>query len=299
MEDQDVTNLFRVKAGVPVRLRDYDPAWAGIKGMSKLRTEEAKLAASEMLQRNLKRLADAQELLAASRTYAVLIVLQAMDAAGKDGTIKHVMSGVNPQGCQVFGFKQPSAEELEHNFLWRYGKCLPQRGQIGIFNRSYYEEVLVVRVHPAALERQKLSRAGSGHALWQERYDDINHFEQHLTRNDTVILKFFLHVSKKEQARRLRERLDNPRKQWKFSEADLAERAYWEGYVRAYEDALSATSTKHAPWYIIPADHKWIARSLVSQILTDTIQRLGLKYPELTKARETALAAARKLLDGE
>jgi len=299
MDDPDLTSLFRVKAGVPVRLRDYDPAWAGIKGISRLQTAEAKRAAAEILQRNLKPLSEAQDLLMASRKYAVLMVLQAMDAAGKDGTIKHVMSGVNPQGCQVHAFKQPSVEELEHNFLWRYSKCLPERGHIGIFNRSYYEEVLVVRVHPAFLERQKLSGAGHDHALWPQRYDDINHFEQHLTRNDTVILKFFLNVSKKEQARRLRERLENPKKQWKFSEADLAERPHWDEYMRAYEDALGSTSTKHAPWYIIPADHKWIARSLVSQILTKTIQGLDLKYPELTKEHKAALAAAKKLLDPE
>jgi PPK2 family polyphosphate:nucleotide phosphotransferase len=226
-------------------------------------------------------------------------VLQAMDAAGKDGVIKHVMSGVNPQGCQVFGFKRPSDEDLEHNFLWRSGRCLPPRGRIGVFNRSYYEEVLVVRVHPEWLERQKLATSKRGTALWQDRYEDINQFEKHLTRNGTVILKFFLHVSKKEQKRRLLERLDDHDKQWKFSVADLAERAHWREYGEAYEDALSATSTKHAPWYVIPADHKWVARSLVSEILTKTIHRLGLKIPQPTKEHQAALAKARRLLEGE
>jgi len=221
-----------------------------------------------------------------------------MDAAGKDGLVKHVMSGINPQGCQVFSFKRPSDEEVGHDFLWRYVKSLPPRGRIGIFNRSYYEEVLVVRVHPEWLERQKLPLKHRG-LLWQHRYQEINQFERHLTRNGTVILKFFLHISKKEQKRRLLERLENPAKHWKFSEADIAERAYWPQYVEAYEDALSATSTKHAPWHIIPADHKWVARSLVSAILTHTIQGLDLEFPRLTKERRAALAKAKRQLEQE
>ena len=299
MSKQDLTRPFRVKPHAKVRLHGYDPAWAGTKEMRRLGNDRLKQDAHEFIQQNLERLSQAQELLWASDRYALLVVLQAMDAAGKDGLIKHVMSGVNPQGCQVFGFKRPSDEELEHNFLWRYSKSLPPRGRIGIFNRSYYEDVLVVRVHPEWLERQKLPDSERGPALWQGRFEDINQFEKHLARNGTVILKFFLHVSKKEQKRRLLERLDNPEKHWKFSEADLAERAHWPEYVEAYEHVLSATSTKDAPWYIIPADHKWVARWLVSEILTNTIQELDLKFPQPTADRQAALVKARRFLQRE
>ena len=243
MAKQDPIRLFRIKPNTRVRLRDHDPAWTG--------TVQTKQEANELLDRNLKRLDAAQELLYASNRYALLVVLQGMDAAGKDGTIRHVMSGVSPQGCQAFSFKQPSEEELRHDFLWRCDRDLPERGKIGIFNRSYYEEVLVVRVHPEYLQTQHLPGAKPGMALWRQRYDDINAFEKHLTRNGTVILKFFLNISKKEQRRRLLERLDDPNKHWKFSAADVAERGYWKDYMEAYEDALSATSTEHAPWYII------------------------------------------------
>jgi len=266
--------------------------------MRKLRGDQLKRDAQKIIMRNLERLSDAQELLWASDKYALLVVLQGMDAAGKDGMIKHVMRGLNPQGCQVFSFKQPTDEELEHDFFWRYGKRLPPRGRIGIFNRSYYEEVLVVRVHPEFLDKQKLP-AKAGRAFWEERYEDINCFERHLERNHTVILKFFLHISKREQKRRLLARLENPKKQWKFSPADLAERACWNDYVKAYEDALSSTSGKHAPWYIIPADHKWVARSVVSEILTEAVQRLDLEFPKLTKEKREALLEARKLLEQE
>src|SRR4051794_14355295 len=228
--------------------------------MEELGKDALKERARQVLDQNLEDLAEAQELLYADDRYSVLIVLQAMDAAGKDGTIKHVMSGVNPQGCQVFSFKKPSAEELDHNFLWRYMRCLPERGRIGIFNRSYYEDVLVVKVHPELLDGQKLPPGKRGKSFWEARYEDINAFERHLVRNGTVILKFFLHVSKKEQKRRFLERLERPEKQWKFTAADLAERGYWSKYMEAYEDALSATSTRWAPWYIIPADHKWATR---------------------------------------
>ena len=299
MPGKKLTHLFRVKPGARVRLRHYDTAWAGTKEMRKLGEDRLKQDAQELIRQNLDRLAGAQDLLWASDKYAVLIVLQAMDAAGKDGLIKHVMSGVNPQGCQVVAFKRPADEDVEHDFLWRPSRYLPPRGRIGIFNRSYYEEVLVVRVHPEWLERQKLPRAQYGPALWQERYEDINQFEKHLVRNGTVILKFFLHVSKKEQKRRLLERLDNPRKHWKFSEADLAERAHWHEYMVAYQDALSATSTKHAPWHIIPADHKWVARWLVSEILTKTIQGLDLEFPRLTKDQEATLMKAKRQLARE
>jgi len=296
MAHEQLSHLFRVKPGDKVRLRDWDPAWAGTKQMRKLRGDQLKREAQKIIKRNLERMADAQELLWATDKYALLVVLQGMDASGKDGMIKHVMRGLNPQGCQVFSFKQPTDEELEHDFFWRYGKRLPPRGRIGIFNRSYYEEVLVVRVHPEFLEKQKFP-SKHGPAFWEQRYEDINCFERHLERNRTVILKFFLHISKHEQKRRLLERLENPKKQWKFSPADLAERACWNDYVKAYEDALNATSGKHAPWYIIPADHKWVARSVVSEILTEAVQRLDLKFPKLTKEKRAALLEARKLLE--
>jgi PPK2 family polyphosphate:nucleotide phosphotransferase len=226
----------------------------------------------------------------------MLVILQAMDAAGKDGTIEHVMSGVNPQGCQVFGFKKPSAEELDHNFLWRYMKVLPERGRIGIFNRSYYEDVLVTRVHPELLDEQKLPPAKRNRSFWDERYDDINGFERHLVRNGTVILKFFLNISKEEQKRRLLDRLDDPSKHWKFSLSDLAERSFWNVYMKAYEDALGATSTPWAPWYVVPADQKWVTRSVVADILVSTIKSLDLSYPKVTKEQKRVLDRARKQL---
>jgi PPK2 family polyphosphate:nucleotide phosphotransferase len=222
-----------------------------------------------------------------------------MDAAGKDGTIKHVMSGVNPQGCQVFSFKKPSVEELDHNFLWRYMRCLPERGRIGIFNRSYYEDVLVVKVHPGLIEQQKLPPGKRGKSFWEDRYEDINAFERHLVRNGTVVLKFFLHVSKGEQKRRFLERLERPEKHWKFSAADLAERAFWDRYMEVYEDALSATSTAWAPWYVVPADRKWVTRAVVADLLTAAIRGLDLKYPEVTEEQRRALAEARKRLADE
>jgi PPK2 family polyphosphate:nucleotide phosphotransferase len=295
MPDKNLAERFLVKPHTKVRLRDWDTAWAGTKPLQNLKGDELRQEARETIRRNLERLSDAQELLWASDRHALLVVLQGMDASGKDGLVKHVMSGLNPQGCQVTSFKQPSEEELEHDFLWRYAKALPPRGRIGIFNRSHYEDVLVVRVHPEWLDKQKLP-AKRGHSLWEHRYEDINQFERHLSRNGTVILKFFLHVSKKEQKRRLLNRLENPKKHWKFSPADLAERAFWPDYVEAYQDALSVTSAKHAPWFIIPADHKWVARLLVSDILTRTIEGLHLKFPELTKEQRIALAKAKKLL---
>jgi PPK2 family polyphosphate:nucleotide phosphotransferase len=227
------------------------------------------------------------------------MILQAIDAAGKDGTIKHVMSGINPQGCQVFSFKKPSAEELNHNFLWRYMKALPERGRIGIFNRSYFEDVLVVKVHPEILELGKLPPGKRGKSFWHDRYEDINAFERHLVRNGTIVLKFFLNVSQKEQKKRLLERLDNPAKNWKFSAADLAERAYWDQYMEAYESAINATSTEWAPWHIIPADHKWGTRTLVAGILAHAIRRLDLKFPEVSDEQKQALLVARKKLEQE
>ena len=294
-----IEQLLRVPPGKKIRLRDYDPGWAQTKELKQLGKDAAKARAQEILQENLAALAEAQGLLYANDVYSVLVCFQAMDAAGKDGTIKHVMSGVNPQGVQVFSFKTPSAEELDHNFLWRYMKALPERGRIGIFNRSYYEDVLVVRVHPDLLERQKLPPGKRGASFWNDRYEDINAFERHLVRNGTIVLKFFLNVSRKEQEKRFLERLDNPEKNWKFSAADIAERAHWDDYMEAYEDALRATSTEWAPWYVIPADNKWGARAVVADILTAAIRDLGLTPPKVSPEQRRALAAARKKLLAE
>ena len=231
---KNAERLFRVRPNGRVRLKDHDPGWAGGSEFKELKNDELKARAKSFLQKNLEALAEAQERLYANDIYSVLIVLQAMDAAGKDGTVKHVMSGINPQGCQVFSFKKPSDEELDHNFLWRYMRALPERGRIGIFNRSYYEDVLVVRVHPEILDHCKLPPGKRGQRFWEERFDDINRFERHLERNGTLVLKFFLHLSKKEQKRRFLERLDNPDKNWKFSGADLKERDYWDKYQEAF-----------------------------------------------------------------
>jgi PPK2 family polyphosphate:nucleotide phosphotransferase len=252
-----------------------------------------------MLQSEQRELSERQNLLYADNRYSLLIILQGMDASGKDGTIRHVMSGVNPQGCRVTSFKHPSAEELDHTFLWRYAKCLPERGSIGIFNRSWYEEVLIVRVHRAVLADQQLPPGKRGKAFWKQRYEDIGSFEQHLARNGTVIIKIFLNISKAEQKKRLLERLKNPEKNWKFSPGDVRERRHWDVYVVAYEDALEATSTELAPWYIVPADQKWVARSIVASIVTDTIGRLDLRYPELSETQRADFAAARQELLSE
>jgi PPK2 family polyphosphate:nucleotide phosphotransferase len=297
---EDIVDLFRVPVGKKLRLKDHSPGWKQTGEFEELGKDALKERAKATLEQNLADLAEAQSLLYANDRYAVLIVLQAMDAAGKDGTIKHVMSGVNPQGCQVFSFKKPSAEELDHNFLWRYMKCLPERGRIGIFNRSYYEDVLVVKVHPELIGRQlPREKEKVGKKFWEERYEDINTFERHLVRNGTVILKFFLNVSKGEQKRRFLERLERPEKHWKFSTSDLAERGYWDDYMSAYEDAFSATSTEWAPWYIVPADYKWITRTVVADIVTTTIQGLDLKYPEVTAEQRKLLDEARIKLSKE
>jgi PPK2 family polyphosphate:nucleotide phosphotransferase len=296
---KDIIDLFRVPAGKKLRLKDHNPGWKQTKEFEDVGKDALKERTKEVLDQNLKDLAEAQTLLYADDRYSVLIVLQAMDAAGKDGTIKHVMSGVNPQGCQVFSFKKPSAEELDHNFLWRYMKSLPERGRIGIFNRSYYEDVLVVKVHPELLGRQLPREEKVGKKFWEERYEDINAFERHLVRNGTVILKFFLNVSKDEQKRRFLERLDRPEKNWKFSPSDMAERGYWDDYMAAYEDALSATSTEWAPWYVIPADYKWVTRAVVADVVTTAIRGLDLKYPDVTDAQRKLLADARKKLEAE
>lgn len=299
MLPKEIIDLFRVKPGKKFRLKDHDSGWAQTEKMKELGKETARQRARELLEENLSELYDAQDKLYADDRYSVLVIFQALDAAGKDGTIKHVMSGVNPQGCQVFSFKKPSVEELDHNFLWRCMKALPERGRIGIFNRSYYEDVLVVKVHPELLETQHLPDGKRGKSFWEDRYDDINAFERHLVRNGTVIVKFFLNVSKKEQKRRFLERLDDPRKHWKFSPSDIAERAFWDDYQQAYEDALSATSTDWAPWYVIPADHKWVTRAVVAEILTSTIRDLDPKYPKLSEDQHTALSAAKAKLEAE
>ncbi|MCI0378302.1 MAG: polyphosphate kinase 2 family protein [Gemmataceae bacterium] len=299
MPERPFIKLFRVPAGKKISLKDYDPGWRQSKELEELGKDEVKSRAKAILEKDLAELAKAQELLYADDRHAVLIILQAMDAAGKDGAIKHVMSGINPQGCQVYSFKKPSSEELDHNFLWRCMKRLPERGRIGIFNRSYYEDVLVVKVHPELLEQSKLPAGKRGKSFWEDRYEDINTFERHLVRNGIVILKFFLNVSKEEQKRRFLERLERPEKHWKFSAADLEERGFWDDYMRAYEDALSATSTDWAPWYIVPADHKWVTRTVVAAIVSTTICGLDLRYPEISEAQRKELAEARKRLEKE
>jgi PPK2 family polyphosphate:nucleotide phosphotransferase len=251
----------------------------------------------EVLAEHIEKLSSLQQLHYASNRYALLLIFQGIDSAGKDGAIRHVMSGVNPQGCQVFSFKQPSAEELEHDFLWRTTRCLPERGRIGIFNRSYYEEVLVVRVHPEILRNQGLSEElRDEKTIWEERYRSIVDLENHLYRNGTRILKFFLHLSKDEQRKRFLERIDEPDKNWKFSLADIHERKYWKDYVHAYEECLNATSTRHAPWYVVPADDKENARLIVSQIVLDTLNDLKMAYPKTTPKRRLELKSIRKLL---
>jgi PPK2 family polyphosphate:nucleotide phosphotransferase len=293
---KDIIDAVRVPPGKKMRLKDHDPSWAGDKKSPKA---ERKQFAQEQLTQDLDALSASQEKLYAANTYSILLIMQAMDAAGKDSTIKHVMTGVNPQGCQVYSFKHPSAQELQHNFMWRYARTLPERGRIGIFNRSYYEEVLIVKVHPELVQAERLPNGKVNDKFWQARYEDINAFEHHLTRNGTVILKFFLNLSKDEQRRRFLERLDNADKHWKFSDSDLAERGYWDDYMRAYEDCLSATSTEWAPWHVIPANHKWVSRALVAHIIATTIEALDLKYPEVTPQMRERIEAARKELAAE
>lgn len=298
MIEGKIINHFLVRPGKRFRLRDHKTNWVP-NSLAALGDEFVKETARKILEKNIRELADAQDLLYASDTYSVLVIFQAMDAAGKDGTIKHVMSGVNPQGCQVYSFKTPTTEELDHNFLWRCMKALPERGRIGIFNRSYYEDVLVVRVHKELVANQRVPNAKPNKTLWKERYEDINAFEQHLVRNGTVILKFFLNVSKKEQKKRFLERLNTPDKNWKFSVNDIKERQYWDDYMEAYEDAIKATSTPWAPWYVIPADRKYIARAAVADILARTIQSLELSYPKVSAEQKLELKKAKKQLESE
>ncbi|HEY6825191.1 MAG TPA: polyphosphate kinase 2 family protein [Steroidobacteraceae bacterium] len=280
---------FRITKDKGFRLKDFDPA-----DTRDLRME--KKEAAELLQRGTEWLAREQELLYAQDRWSLLLIFQAMDAAGKDSTIKHVMSGINPQGCQVCSFKTPSAEELDHDFLWRHTKCLPERGHIGIFNRSYDEEVLVVRVHPDILEQQKLPAACVSKDIWTQRLADIARFEQYLTRQGTIILKFFLHVSRAEQKKRFLDRLDNPQKHWKFEAADVRERAYWSDYQSAYQEAIRATASQQAPWYVVPADNKWFTRLVVAAAIVKALDELDLSYPRISPKKMRELRATRAML---
>ncbi len=299
MIQENYIRKCRVIPGKKVDLKRFGTGWAQDEELKAAGKEAVKEQALEILEQNRRELDSAQELLWASDTYAVLIILQGMDTSGKDGTIKHVMSGVNPQGCRVTSFTVPSDEELDHDFLWRYWRHLPSRGEIGVFNRSYYEEVLVVKVHPEIIERQRIPGKKRNKKFWKERYEDINAYERHLTRNGTVVLKFFLHISKEEQKKRLLDRLKTEEKLWKFSVSDLSERRYWDDYIEAYEDMLHATSTDRAPWYVIPADHKWVARTLVADIISTSIQSLDLRYPAVSDEQRAAIRHARKELDQE
>ncbi len=282
---------FRVSKGRKFRLKDVDPGETlGLKSEDKPRAKEA-------LAIGVQALAQLQDMLYAQDRWAVLLIFQAMDAAGKDGAIKHVMSGLNPQGCQVFSFKAPSAEELDHDYLWRCMRCLPNRGDIGIFNRSYYEETLVVRVHPEFLARQKLPTELVTPRIWKERFRDIRCFERYLARNGILVRKFFLYLSKKEQKRRFLERIENPDKQWKFSSSDVQERQYWDEYMEAYQEMIQHTATKEAPWYVVPADNKWFTRVVVAAAVIDALASLDLRYPQVDEAKLKELAAAKRALN--
>ncbi|MDZ8106375.1 MAG: polyphosphate kinase 2 family protein [Nostoc sp. DedQUE12a] len=285
-------DAFIVPPGSKISLKkNYDPAY---------KTDfYQKVDALTKLKSDIERLANYQNILYAQNTYALLIIFQAMDAAGKDSTIKHVMSGVNPQGFQVFSFKGPSAEELDHDYLWRTTKALPERGRIGIFNRSYYEETLVVRVHPEMLKKQQLPKFPEGNQIWKQRFQEINNFEKYLVDNGVIILKFFLNVSKSEQKKRFLQRIEFPEKNWKFSASDVRERAFWNDYMDAYEEVFNQTSTKWAPWYIIPADRKWFTRLIVADIICTKLEELNLKYPTVTEEHKQQLLEAKRILEQE
>jgi PPK2 family polyphosphate:nucleotide phosphotransferase len=288
MKTAKLANSYRVDDGKHFRLKDFDPAdtghWHSV--------EEAK----DQVQKDITRMEELQAMLYAQDRWSLLLIFQAMDAAGKDGTIKHVMSGVNPEGCEVHSFKAPSETELQHDFLWRTTQDLPKRGHIGIFNRSYYEEVLVVRVHSAVLDSQLIPKSLITKDIWKERFEDIHGFERHMARNGTVIRKFFLHLSKKEQKRRFLARLDEPEKHWKFSEADIHERNYWDDYQEAYDEMICHTASKHAPWYVVPADNKWFTHLVVAAAIVETLEELDLCYPKVDAAKLKEIQAARKLL---
>jgi PPK2 family polyphosphate:nucleotide phosphotransferase len=288
---KDISDRYAVCKGSKFRLKDFeaDDTW-------KLKSKEH---AEDLLEHSLDRLAELQGRLYAQNEWALLLVFQAMDAAGKDGTIKHVMSGVNPQGCEVFSFKAPSAEEINHDFLWRSTKNLPERGRIGIFNRSYYEETLVVRVHKEFLNKQKLPPKLVTKNIWKERFEDISNFERYLARNGIIVRKFFLNVSKQEQKDRFLKRLDEPKKNWKFSGADIRERQCWPQYMEAYEDTIRHTASAHAPWYVVPADHKWFTRLVVASVIVETLSSLNLKFPEVAPEVRKEFAAARAALNKE
>jgi PPK2 family polyphosphate:nucleotide phosphotransferase len=288
-----LSKAFRVKEGKRFRLADVDPGDTGdLKAQDKPRAKEA-------LEVGVQALQSLQDMLYAQDRWAVLLVFQAMDAAGKDGVIKHVMSGVNPQGCQVASFKAPSYEELDHDYLWRCQRHLPERGRIGIFNRSYYEEVLVVRVHRELLMKQKIPPALVGKDIWSNRYKDIRNFERYLCRNGVVVRKFFLHVSPEEQKKRFLERLDEPDKNWKFSSADAKERGFWSEYMESYQEMIRETSTSEAPWYVVPADNKWFTRTVVAAAVIDALGSLDLHYPKVDRAKLEELSEARKALQSE
>jgi PPK2 family polyphosphate:nucleotide phosphotransferase len=291
MKTSEFAKHFRVADGPNFRLKDFDPA-----DTLKLKSKEH---AHEALERGIARLSELQEMLFAQDRWGILLILQAMDAAGKDSTIKHVMSGVNPQGCNVTSYKAPSSEDLNHDFLWRTTRSLPERGMIGIFNRSYYEEVLVTRVHPEILSRERLPANLVSGKIWQERFEDINAFEHYLFRNGIVVLKFFLNLSKKEQKKRFLERLDEPEKNWKFSATDALERQRWDEYMRAYEEMIQNTSAKHAPWHVVPADHKWFARLVVAEALVHALEQLNLSFPQVDAEKRKDLKKARAALKHE
>lgn len=282
---------FRVTNGRKFRLKDVDPGNTG-----ELKTKQE---ADGWLARGVARLSELQEKMYAQDRWGLLLIFQAMDAAGKDSTIKHVMSGVNPQGCQVYSFKAPTTEELDHDFLWRTSRCMPERGRIGIFNRSYYEEVLVVRVHPQILDYQKLPPSLVTKDIWQERFADIAAFERYATRNGIVIRKFFLHVSPEEQKRRFMRRLEQPAKNWKFSLGDAKERNHWRDYMRAYEDMIRHTSSRHAPWYVVPADNKWFTRLVVGAAVIEAMEEMDVAFPTMDRDKQKELAAARAALERE
>ena len=291
MDMQKLVRPFRIDDGKGFRLKDISP--------NDTRGIRSKQRALDQLQQGVDRLRELQDRLYAQDRWAVLLIFQAMDAAGKDGTIKHVMSGINPQGCQVFSFKAPSNEELDHDYLWRAVRALPERGRIGIFNRSYYEEVLVVRVHEALLNAQKLPTSLISKNIWRERYEDIHNFERYLTRNGVIVRKFFLHVSKEEQRQRFLSRLREPDKNWKFSLADAKERNCWEAYQEAYEEVIRQTASEHAPWYVVPADHKWFTRMVVSAAIVDALEELDLSYPIVDAHKREELKLVQAELEKE
>lgn len=290
-KEAKLAHKFRVDDGKHFQLKDFDPGdtahW------------RAKEHAAKALQEGIDRTAELQDMLYAQDNWALLLIFQAMDAAGKDGAIKHVMSGVNPQGCQVYSFKAPSEMELQHDFLWRTTRDLPERGHIGIFNRSYYEEVLIVRVHPEVLKNQKTPQSLVTKEIWNERFEDIRCFERHMARSGTVIRKFFLHVSKKEQKRRFLARLERPKKNWKFSAGDIHERKYWDDYQDAYAEMIRQTASKYAPWYVVPADNKWFTRLVVSSVIVEALESLDLSYPKVNSAKQKELAEARHVLESK